>query len=146
MGQVLKLIENFKKLDIDKVSSDAMNEKKQFVADAQREQLKQGISSVGGTLRKYRSAAYARKKNAMNPLPGLGNPDLKLTGNFYKGITATVEGGKIVIKSSDEKAQELEAKYDEDLIFGLYPEEKAQFIKDHLRPAFNRNIKNEVGL
>lgn len=143
---VLKLIENFKKLNIDKVSSDAMNAKKEFVAESQREQLKQGISSVGGTLRKYRSAAYARKKNQMNPLPGFGNPDLKLTGAFYRGITASVEGGKIVVKSLDEKAQALEAKYNEDLIFGLYPEEKALFIAEHLKPEFNKRIRSEVGL
>lgn len=143
---LLKLIENFKKLDVGKVSSEAMDAKKEFVADAQREQLKQGISSVGGTLRKYRSAAYARKKNQMNPLPGLGNPDLKLTGAFYRGITASVNSGKIILKSTDEKSQSLEAKYGEDLIFGIYPEEKALFIAEHLKPEFNKRIRSEVGL
>lgn len=116
------------------------------ISAAQREQLTFGETSEGGTLRKYRNPAYARKKNSMNPLPGLGNPDLKLTGSFHRGIVTKIESGKVVIKSTDEKAQGLEAAYGKDKIFGLHPETKSQLINEKLRPVFNRTIKKEIRL
>lgn len=143
---LLKLIQNFERLNLEKVGSEAMSEVKTDMGDFQREQLKQGLTSSGGTFRKYQNRAYARKKNSLNPLPGIGNPDLKLTGAFYRGISATVQGGQVIVKSSDEKAQELEAKYGKDKIFGLSPEEKSLFISQKLKPSFNKHIRNDVGL
>ena len=146
MGKLLNLISKFQKLDVQPIGRAAMTEVAPEFADKQREQLRFGESSTGGTLRKYRNPSYARMKNAMNPLPGLGNPDLRLTGAFHRGITAKVEGGKIVVSSSDSKAPELEAAFNEDLIYGLHPESRKEFINADLRPAFMRNIRKEIKL
>lgn len=146
MGKLLNLISKIQKLDPAKVAENAINEVADEFTKAQKDQLLHGETSEGGTLRQYRNKAYARKKNAMNALPGLGNPDLKLTGKFYQGITTVASGGRVVIKSSDSKAQELEASYGKDKIFGLHQETKSQLIKEKLRPAFNRNIKKEIRL
>lgn len=114
------------------------------IVERQKAQLSEGLSSVGGTFPKYRNPAYARKKNALNAKPGLGNPDLKLTGAFYRGITAVVSGGKIKINSTDSKTDSLKAKYDKDKMFGLYPEEMNDFIQNRLRPVFRKNIINAL--
>jgi hypothetical protein len=113
--------------------------KQDYVA-AQKYQLEQGTTAEGGTFRKYQSSAYARRKNQMNPLPGLGNPDLKYTGAFYRGISATVANGKIKVQSSDSKAVELEAKYGKDKIFGLNPEEMQDFTQAKVKPEFSKQV------
>lgn len=108
------------------------------LSTAQKEQLLQGVSSTGGTFRKYRSASYARLKNTMNPLPGLGNPDLKYTGSFYHGIYVNVSDGKITVGSHDDKAQLLEANYKN--VFGLDPQDMEDFLYGKLRPVYRKNI------
>jgi hypothetical protein len=117
---------------------------KEDYVSAQKSQLTEGLTSSGGTFRKYQSNAYARKKNAINPLPGLGNPDLKLTGAFYGGIVATVESGKLKIKSNDSKALDLEAKYGKQKIYGLQPEEMLDFVQNKVRPSFKQHILNNL--
>ena len=48
------------------------------------DQLYKGLTPQGQRLKSYSPprGKYAKAKNQMNPLPGLGNPDLKVTGNF----------------------------------------------------------------
>lgn len=120
------------------IAQDSVIEVSNDLSSAQKEQLLQGVSSAGGTFRKYRSASYARLKNAMNPLPGLGNPDLKYTGSFYQGIYVNVSGGKITIGSHDDKAQMLEANYKN--VFGLDPQDMEDFLYGKLRPVYRKNI------
>jgi hypothetical protein len=144
MGKLLKLLNGFKKLNVDKVSEQSLNDIKDDISEAQRQQLLHGVSSSGGTLRKYKSSAYAKKKHGMNPLPGVGNPDLKLTGAFHRSITTTVNSGKMIIKASDDKALMLEASYGKDVIFGLYREEKAAIIHQKLKKAFIKNIRKNL--
>jgi hypothetical protein len=144
MGKLLNMISKFKRLDVVKVSEESLDQIKDDISEAQRQQLIYGISSSGGTLRKYKSKAYAKKKNAMNPIPGIGNPDLKLTGAFHRSITTQVTSGKVIIKASDDKALELEASYGKDVIFGLYREEKALLIEEKLRKAFVQTIRKNL--
>ena len=80
----------------------------------------------------------------MNPLPGLGTPDLKVTGAFYSGIRVDYNSGVLTTKSSDEKADELEKKYQD--IYGLGGNFKKGFIKNSLRPALNKEITSLTGL
>lgn len=84
------------------------------------EQLFKGIDSKGQKLKpKYSRVRYARAKNTVNPLPGYGTPDLKLTGDFYRDFYLKAEPErKFSLFSSDEKAPKLQEKYGED-IFGL---------------------------
>lgn len=109
--------------------------------DAQREQLRHGTSAKGGRLRPYRSPAYAKKKAAMNSLPGYGNPDLKLTGAFYRGIKINITGSKIRLYSTDQKAPMLLQKYSEDAVFGLTPPNLADFTETKYKPAYKQNLQ-----
>lgn len=84
-----------------------------------KDQLFKGLDAKGQKLSpKYSRVRYARAKNSANPLPGLGTPDLKLTGKFYSDFFVTAKNGEFELFSSDDKADGLEAKYGED-IFGL---------------------------
>jgi hypothetical protein len=120
------------------IAQNSVSEVKGDFAIIQKDQLKQGVSATGGSFRKYQNKAYAIKKNKMNPLPGLGNPDLKYTGSFYDGIFVNVSGDKITIGSHDEKAQMLEANYKN--VFGLSPQEMEDFLYGKLRPVYRQNI------
>lgn len=84
-----------------------------------KDQLFKGLDSKGQKLSpKYASVRYKRAKNSSNPLPGIGTPDLKLTGKFYSNFYLTANKGVFDIFSSDEKSDKLASKYGED-IFGL---------------------------
>ena len=89
------------------------------ILDYNREgQLYKGLDATGQKISpKYSRERYKRAKNRVNPLPGIGTPDLKLTGKFYSDFFLTAKNGVIDIFSSDEKADKLEAKYGD--IFGL---------------------------
>lgn len=120
------------------IAENSVNETKEDVVVIQKDQLRQGVSSTGGSFRKYQNKAYAIKKNKMNPIPGLGNPDLKYTGSFYDGIFVSVAGGRITIGSHDSKAQMLEANYKN--VFGLSPQEMEDFLYGKLKPVYNKNV------
>lgn len=105
----------------------------QFVA-LQKDQLFDGFNSSGHRLQAYKSPKYAQKKNNMNPAPGYGNPDLKLTGAFYNSIRADLDNTGLVVSASDEKAPSLEEKYGND-IYTLFTDAKVKYVAQ-LGPAF----------
>jgi hypothetical protein len=115
--------------------------KDEYVA-LQKDQLLHGVNAAGGTFRKYRNAAYARRKNKLNPLAGLNNPDLKLTGRFYDGIFVKVNNGILTVGSTDSKSQLLESEYKN--VFGLNPQEMEDFIYGRIQPALIKNISSQL--
>jgi hypothetical protein len=141
-----ELLDKVKAFDVEQAvevafSSDA------FLRSVESEQVKQmraGKNADGKRIGKYRNKAYARKKNEMNPEPGLGNVDLILTGEFSRNIFAQSDGGVMEIASNDSKSPMLEEKYGES-IFGLsdkFKETPASILQTEL----NNEIKNELGL
>ena len=92
------------------------------------------VDSKGEPLRLYSSQAYAIDKNRMNASPGLGRPDLFVTGEFYRGFNIKVTRNLLTIRSSDSKTSDLVKKYGSD-IFGL-----DQQSKDKFRPRLQGNI------
>jgi hypothetical protein len=137
MEQITRLRDN-----LPQIAEDSVAQVKPSIVEAQAEQLVSGSNADGGTFRRYKDPRYAKMKNTLNPLPGLGNPDLKLTGAFHKGIYATVQDGRIVIGSSDNKAQWLEPNYKS--IFGLNPQEMEDFLYGKLKPVYHQNILNSL--
>lgn len=114
------------------------------LADLNREQLMEGKDSEGNTLRKYRRPRYARVKNEMNPVPGYGNPDLKLTGAFHRSIFADVEGKSILFDAKDSKVSDLAAKYGES-IFGLSVPKEQKAWSEVVRTPLIINIARRTG-
>lgn len=145
MATTLDIVKRFEGLNVDTVSQEAMEQVTTPLKEKQKDQLLSGLNRMGEQIGKYRSPAYAKKKYAMNPLPGEGIPDLKLTGAFHREVYAEVRGDKVIVDSTNDKTQALVNKYGEK-IFGLNTEKKIEFIKEDLKPAFIREIKKTLKL
>lgn len=131
--------------DTDQAIDQAFTKTTGDLADENRKQLYAGFDKNGKKITpKYRRYKYAAAKYEMNPLPGLGTPDLKVTGAFYRGITVEYESGILHTESTDKKGPMLEQKYED--IFGLGGAFKKEFIDKSLRPALNKEITAGIGL
>lgn len=97
----------------------------------------------GEPLEFYRSIAYSIIKNQINPSPGFGRPDLKDTGDFYRGFNLTVTEDEFEIDSTDEKSTMLKSKYG-DKIFGLTNEELEAFSSEAFNKLFIEKVKQAL--
>jgi hypothetical protein len=140
MATVNAMIGRMKALDVKAVSFNSVVETKETITEIQKEQMYQGFNGSGKKIGRYRSYKYARAKNSMNPLPGLGVPDLKLTGAFYSGFKTEVTPETFKTTSTDPKNDELTAKYDP---FGLDKESKAEYAVK-LKPVLVKNVKEKL--
>lgn len=95
---------------------------------------------------KYSRVRYARAKNQLNPLAGIGTPDLKLTGKFYDEFFLTAKNKQLEFQSSAEYTKYLVKKYgvSQD-IFGLTKENSNKLNDEILLPKLAewllKNIK-----
>ena len=106
-------------------------------------QLDYGLDTGGGKLRKYKSMRYAIKKNRMNSRPGLGNPDLKFTGAFWKAWRTDLRNHGVDIYSTDPKAEFLADKY-----MGIYglTLESMQTLRAEALVIYLDRLRKELGL
>lgn len=145
MLTIPKLLKKFQELNTDKIIDESFRESSDEFEKKNRAQLVTGQDKQGGKITpRYRNNKYARVKNELNPVPGLGVPDLKVTGAFHRGLRADLVGDTIKIESSDRKNEWLEPKYSG--IFGLGGQFKTEFISQDLRPAIHGKISNFTGL
>ncbi len=79
----------------------------------------------------------------MNALPGLGTPDLYLSGAYAKGIKVDYSKGILTTMSSVEYAKYIEPRYTP---YGLGGKFKREFVGQILRPALQREITAGIGL
>ena len=135
-------------LNVEQIINSVYNETKAQLEDLNTEQLSAGINVNGGTFPKYEFPEYAKLKNKMNPVPGIGNPDLKYTGDFHRSITAEITGTKIDIRSNltGEKVQNLEQWYSPERIYGLSEEYRIKHIEENINPVFADEIERATGL
>lgn len=113
-----------------------------------RGQLYMGYGSNDNPLSpKYRSEGYAEFKQSQNPKPGLGTPDLFLSGAFYNSLQLDVNKSQMTftVSSKDEKAPKLERKYGEK-IYGLDSENKGYFSQEILRPKIIDKLRTAIGV
>lgn len=97
------------------------------------DQLQKGLNAKGEKITpNYRNTRYAKAKNSRNALPGLGTPDLNLTGRFQKNFYVIKKGKGFDLFSSDKKASMLGEKYGD--IFGLTPDNEGYYNLEILLP------------
>lgn len=111
---------------LNEVVQETINDNRDAIRELQIDQLKHGTKKDGKIIGKYRNDAYAAKKNRQNPLAGLGNVDLILTGALKNDIFIDVRPDVFVIDSADEKTGELIKKYGDP--FGLSKESNIDLI------------------
>lgn len=113
-----------------------------FITD----QLSRGFDADGkkiGDRKPYKSEKYAQFKTQLNPLPGKGNPDLKLKGDFYEGIKVEVQGQDLIAEGTDFKTSILESRYGD--VVGFNPIVRDRIVEEILRPqltVFTQNYFN----
>lgn len=116
------------------------------ITDLNKDQLMQGLDGTGQKLTpKYSRVRYARAKNSVNPLPGYGTPDLKLTGKFYSNFFVTAKKGVFEVDSSDEKRDKLALKYGKD-IFLLTKENEDKINFEEIYPKLLEWILSQLQL
>lgn len=110
------------------------------IAYNQQQLYRSSVDRFGKGLKQYQSPSYALYKYRRNPLPGLGKPDLNLTGTLYRGMYLKVDVRSYLLGSYDVKEPKIEAKYGKD-IWGLTRENKARLSRD-VRPLLMGYIRN----
>ena len=144
MTTALDVLENFSKLNIDKEVKVSIGKTVESLKLLNIEQLKAGQTSKGSKFQKYRSRDYAEMKNQMNSEPGLGNPDLILTGAFVSSIQVDVGGDSLEITAND--VHGLFEKYGENNILGLQDKQQDYYNHEIFYPEFRAKIEEITGL
>lgn len=116
-----------------------------IIALNQNQLFKTGSDSKGNKLRKYRDKYYAEYKNRRNPLPGLNVPDLKNSGEFYKGFSVTLKQKTFSVSSTDDKSPGLQKKYGR-FIFGLHKDSMKEYTFTIFYPDLKKYITKKTGL
>ncbi len=81
----IKVIKRIAGLNLDDIARLSLQGKEKLIADISKGQLADGESPSGARLPKYKSKEYVARKPAPKTAPG-GRMNLKLTGDFYRGI------------------------------------------------------------
>lgn len=119
MTTIAGMFRKFERLNLKGQVPVILNDTKRSIIDLNRSQLYQfGMRSDGIKLREYKSRTYAAKKNAINPQPGFGIPDLSSTGRFQSQFVVEVNNSGFTVNSKDSKSVRLVKIYGEE-IYGL---------------------------
>jgi len=141
MATISKFASNFSKIDIPTQLPIIIQElEPEAIAYNQQQLYRSSVDRFGKSLKQYQSPSYALYKYRRNPLPGLGKPDLNLTGTLYRGMYLKVTGKSFYLGSYDAKETKVERKYGKD-IWGLTRENKARLSRD-VRPLLMGYIRN----
>jgi len=133
-----------KSVNIPDEATYAIGESRGVITREQKNQLLRGLRADGTKIGRYRSKVYAAKKAAMNPLPGFGFMDWKLTGELQNEIFIDVRPGSFVIDSADGKTGSLISRFGDP--FGLTLESRIIAIKEKIKPVFLSNIRKKLFL
>ncbi|MDP4151194.1 MAG: hypothetical protein Q8943_17440 [Bacteroidota bacterium] len=144
MSTIRGMLEKFRSLDTDLLVEQSVSETTDQYANLNTEQLHQGLNADGEQIGQYRNELYATMKHEMNPLPGFGVPDLRLTGAFYAGIRSVIQGDAVVTESTDEKNTALVEKYGH--LFGLSDKFRQEYVNGSLRPRFRQKVRDVTGV
>lgn len=89
---VIKQYKNSQNINRDILISQAIEAHREFIVKLQKNQLEFGYGNDGKKIApSYKSFSYAFDKHEMNSFAGLGNPDLKLSGDMYKGLDFDID-------------------------------------------------------
>lgn len=78
----------------------------------------------------------------MNPKPGMGTPDLKVSGDFYSSISLKKKKDEFIFDNKAKHAKYIEPKYKD--IYGLEPKTNKKFIQDTFYPEYMDKIKKQL--
>lgn len=140
--QALERVQRFDRIAETKKAIEDNSDK--YVELIQEQLYTQGEDSTGKKLKPYKNKRYAQKKHGMNPLPGLGNPDLYLTGSTYKGMDVQTNANGVEVKSTTSYFPKL-IKDRGDNAVRLQEKNKFIFRQEVLYPALKLGLSRVTG-
>lgn len=142
MTTILDMKRRFESLNTNEIIEKVMQESTEQIADLNAQQMFAGQRADDTET----EPPYAPLTVAIKRLKGQPTDRVTLrdTGAFYRGITAKIEGDQVVVRSTDEKAPELQDKYGD--IFGLDTQFKGEVIRETIKPAIKKAIESATGL
>lgn len=145
MASLIEFQANLKKLNIPKLFEEIMEEQEQEILDLNRDQLLKGRNIKNQKIKpKYKSDQYAKKKAKKNPKPGLGTPDLKLSGDFQDSFFLKKKGKNYLFDAKVPYKQYIIPKYND--VLGLSDKGEKEFKKDIVYKELMVKIRKELGL
>ena len=141
---VTEKLRRLQQVNVRLLASQALKLNEDVIADLTREQLIEGRDSLDMALRRYASLEYAKLKQSMNPKPGLGNPDLYLTGATHRSIKIVVTADTIKVNLND--VHGLEEKYKTGMSnpFLLGKMSKTKLVQNYLQRSWIETVKNAI--
>lgn len=126
-----KILDALKVFDPKKIAINHLKEIKEELEDMVSKQLLDGETPIGEPIRpEYQSLDYAKLKQRLfpNPKRDLRTPNLKLNGDYHKGITAQTNEEETVFTNTDLKDRFLQPKYGD--LMNLNEKNKEDLIQD----------------
>lgn len=109
----VKQLNNFKKIDVSILKTDAILNKSKLILSLNKEQIRVGLNPSGNQFFPYSSTEYSDyKANLSSYKAPLSIPDLWVTGDFQNAMFLKIDGNNVIIDSTDSKSMKLKAKYD----------------------------------
>lgn len=145
MATMREMMERWQAVNAVEITTEAMGENSDSIAELNKEQLLSGQAMDGSPFYQYKDPAYAKMKNELNPLPGYGNADFKLTGAFQGGIFLKIVGVDYTLDSADDKTQKLKRLSRGAPLFGLSDENKKIAWANIIRNPFVDKLSEITG-
>ena len=134
--RLLALHNKLKNIPIEGLLEEAAAITRQAAVELQKEQLYEGKTNEDKPIEPdYTDYTKVLKSNKGQPYDRV---TLKDTGKFYANIFAEVEDLGILFVSDDAKTPALVEKYKG--IFGLGPQKKDIYVKQHLKPVLQQQV------
>jgi hypothetical protein len=125
------------------IVADVMEQHPDEIVEYNREQMMDGIDSDGLMFKAYRDQEYADYKHVLNPRPGKGIADFRLTREFHSKMFLRITGRKFEMDSTDDKRDKLvQMAVSKTKIFGLTEENRHRVWREVLRDPVIERIAN----
>jgi len=139
------MIEQVQNFDVDENIEEVVNEHEDEITIYNKQQLfNKGQGADGSQLKEYASATYAKYKNKKNPNPGLGIPDIKLTGETYDRMFAKMDKNTLEISSTTDYTPKLEESRPN--IFGLDEQSEDLAGEQVIEPELQKKLRDKIGV
>lgn len=145
MASWKEILRSLESIDIVQEAGQATeNNGEALVKLVQQQLYERGEDSTGAKLPNYASNYYAKKKQALNSMPGFGVPDLRVSGKLYGDMRVLAENNVITVASGVFYFPYMAKLYPNG--FDLQDGNKIIFRSDYLYPELRKIISQKTGL
>ena len=142
---IATMSKRWQSLDIAREAAWVLLENRTHISEYNLDQLRDGELSDSSRIKpKYRNTAYQQRKSRLYGYKLGGTPDLRYTGDFYRGWVIRLQGeNKYSFDSIDGKRDDLVDKYTI-RIFGLNNQSKTEVRERIMQPDLVKRIESKI--